>query len=80
MQDKTMDVRGFIERLLDDYHEHGCTDIDGADLQEWLLRYGLCVERPATKDDMVWAEEWDIEIGDPVIVRSPELKAFLDAG
>jgi len=73
-----MDIKGFIGRLLDSYHENYCTDIDGGDLHEWLLRYGLCVERPATEDDMVWAEEWDIEIGDPVVVRSPELKAFLE--
>lgn len=74
-----MNIKAFVKELVGGYREHGCLDIDGADFQELLVKHGLCIERPATKEDAAteWAQDYDIEEGDTVVVDSPELKAFL---
>lgn len=76
-----MDGNAFIAELVRKWREHDCSDIDGADFQDLLLKHGLCTERAATEEDCEeeWAQEWDYEPGDNIIVYSGPLKALLES-
>lgn len=73
-----MNINAFVVELIETYRDHHCGDIDGATVQDLLLKHGLCVERPITKEEAEeeWAEAFDIEEGDTAVVDSEEFAAL----
>ena len=74
-----MDKDGFITAVVALWREHDGMDIDGCAFQELVLKYRLMSEGPATKEDCEtdWAQEYDVELGDPVLHSHPDLLALM---
>ena len=72
------EVRGallLVKDMLEQFWEHG-GDVDGFDLQDSALKFGILVE---TKyDPALHGEGEDAEPGDPWYVFSPQFEAALD--
>ena len=68
-----MNLEAFAVELTEKWRPE-CMDVDGCDLQEMLAKHGIIIKRPATEADCQeeWAQEWGIEVGDPIFVDSPE--------
>lgn len=77
--DKKPDVGGFVERLLKEWREHDWMDIDGGDLHEMVVSFGLYYERPITEDEAAsyWFSEYGLVAGDIGTFPSPELDAAI---
>ena len=73
------DKDGFVVAVVGLWREHACMEIDGADFQTLLIKYGLATEGSATEADCKedWAKEWDIEPGDPMLIYHPDLSALM---
>ena len=64
-----------VKDMLEQFWEHG-GDVDGFDLQDSALKFGILVE---TKyDPALHGEGEDAEPGDPWYVFSPQFEAALD--
>jgi len=74
-----MDKDGFLKAFLEKWVEHDWQDVDGGDLHELCHKHGLSYERPATEEDckLQWAQDWGVEVGDPIDEWHPEIKAIL---
>ncbi len=70
----------FTARLLSDYWDNDCGDMDGAEIQEMAVKSGLAIERPVTQEDIDGStrmQEWDMEPGDLWTFATPELLALM---
>jgi hypothetical protein len=72
-----LDIRGFVRQML--FLTANDFAIDGEDVEAALLRHGLVHRQPATEEDAEFIQDYDIQIGDLILVRTPELKAYLEA-
>lgn len=55
--------------------------VDGDEIQDMLLKHGFATKRPATEDDCADErfEYYDVEPGDPILIRSDKMKALMTA-
>lgn len=74
-----MDLKPFVRDLLLAHHYADFYDIDSGDFQDLLVKHGLCIERSATEDDCAqeWAQEYEYQVGDDIIVYADEIKALI---
>ena len=74
-----MDLPGFMAWLWENWAESGWMDIDGYDMHEEMLRYGLLYDRPITEEEanQEWAKEWGIRPGGINAFKTDEFQAFL---
>ena len=74
-----MDKDGFIADLVGFWRDRDCMDIDGAAIQDLLVKHGLASEGPATEEDCAtdWAQEFGLELGDTVLHDHPDLVALM---
>ena len=72
-------AKAMIGWLLEELQRRDYMDIDGGDLQGALIKYGLLVEEAATEADCAeeWAQEYGVEVGDPVSRRTALAKECL---
>ncbi len=74
-----MDKDGFIAAVVALWRYHDCMDIDGASIQDLLVKHGLASEGPATEEDCAteWGQDYGIELGDIVLHDHPDLAALM---
>lgn len=75
-------VRAFATDLLRDYVKHSHGDIDGADVQDMIVKHGLGIPRPITQAeiDSDLYEMYDPAAGDEIVVYSEEMLRLLEEG
>lgn len=74
-----MDKDGFIIAVVALWRENYGMNLDSCAFQELVCKYRLMSESPATKEDCDtdWGQDYEIELGDPVLHSHPDLLALM---